>query len=45
MNLSSLIPLAVIALVCLVLGVVLASTFLGADLTTFLSRITGGRFP
>lgn len=62
MNLSSLIPLAIVALVvyllhrhsgmrlwhaivCLVLGVVLASTFLGADLTTFLSQITGGRLP
>jgi predicted exporter len=33
------------ALVCVLAGLVLASTFLGADLTTFLSQITGGRLP
>jgi predicted exporter len=33
------------ALVCVGAGLVLASTFLGADLTTFLSQISGGRLP
>lgn len=33
------------ALVCVLAGLVLASTFLGADLTSFLSQISGGRLP
>lgn len=59
MNLSSLIPLAVIALgvyllhrhsgmrlwhalVCLVLGVVLAGSVVGPDISNVLSQISGG---
>ena len=58
MNLSSMIPLAVIAfvvyllqrsgmqlwhaLVCLVLGVVLAGTILGPDISSILSQLSGG---
>jgi hypothetical protein len=33
------------ALVCAAAGLVLASTFVGADLTAFLSQVTGGRLP
>ena len=59
MNLSTLIPLAVVALgvyllqrsgmqlwhafVCLVLGVILAATVLGADISSILSQLSGGR--
>jgi hypothetical protein len=58
-NLSTLIPLAVVALgvyllqrsgmqlwhafVCLVLGVILAATVLGADISSILSQLSGGR--
>ena len=58
LNLSSLIPLAVIAvgvyllhrsgmqlwhaIVCLVLGVVLAGTVFGADISGILSQLSGG---
>lgn len=59
LNLSSLIPVAVIALVvwllqrqgmqlwhaivCVVLGVVLAGTVLGPDISGILSQLSGGR--
>jgi len=59
LNLSSLIPLAVIALVvylmsrnglqlwhaivCLILGVALAGTVLGPDISNVLSQLSGGR--
>jgi hypothetical protein len=59
LNLSTLIPLAVIALVvwllqrngmqlwhaivCLILGVVLAGTVLGPDISNVLSQLSGGR--
>jgi hypothetical protein len=33
------------ALVCVLAGLILAPTFIGTDITTFLSQITGGRFP
>ena len=59
LNLSTLIPLAVIALVvylmsrnglqlwhaiaCLILGVILAGTVLGPDISGILSQLSGGR--
>jgi hypothetical protein len=33
------------ALVCVLAGLVLASTFLGADISNVLSQLSGGRLP